>query len=597
MKRVFLLLYTLGVSYLLTAQSPLEDSLKRELGKAVKDADKISRLSDLSRYYMGIDNALADRYARQMIEIAEVSRNRALMVEAYLNNAQRFYDYAGSQDALTKGLDFSHKAFELAKSSGLDDYTALGYVYLSRGNRVNGEIDKAVNFSNLAVALATNGNNDSVKVISWLTLGNTYMAKNEKLLAFRNYLLALDVAEQDKRYELLRSVYSSLSNFYNTLNDYEKAKDFEFKKVTLQRTNNQLYDLLDTYNSIGTIYRNARQYDLAERFYEHSIALADTLRFDISKVNGYINLVNVYLMNSQYEKGLTYFNAHPELITFLKNAGMDFFVYQALGSMYTFVNKLDSAAYFFKLAGPAFESRATKGNKYFFYSNYAYYFQKRSDYDQAIACWMKAKELGADIENLDLLQLAAQNLDTLYQLKGDFKNAHVYNSLYYQYKDSLQKLTKEKDLLSLEIDNENRRKEREARQKEAELTRRHNIQYMGIVIAIAAIFILLVMAGIFRVSKTTIKVLGFFAFIFLFEFIILLADHKIHAWTHGEPWKVMAIKILLIALLLPLHHWLEEKVIHYLTSQKLLQVKGKNLWDKWFRKNMKPDVGGLKSEA
>jgi hypothetical protein len=79
-------------------------------------------------------------------------------------------------------------------------------------------------------------------------------------------------------------------------------------------------------------------------------------------------------------------------------------------------------------------------------------------------------------------------------------------------------------------------------------------------------------------------VLGFFAFILLFEFITLLADNQIHRWTHGEPWKVLAIKIVLIAMLLPLHHWLEKKVIHYLTSQHLLKVKGRGIMGKWFKK-------------
>jgi hypothetical protein len=78
--------------------------------------------------------------------------------------------------------------------------------------------------------------------------------------------------------------------------------------------------------------------------------------------------------------------------------------------------------------------------------------------------------------------------------------------------------------------------------------------------------------GIFKVSESTIKVLGFFAFIMFFEFIILIADNKIHHYTHGEPWKVLAIKIVLIALLLPFHHWLEKKTIKYLTSHNRLTM-------------------------
>ncbi len=582
MKRASLFLISLFTGYLLIAQTPLEDSLKTSLGKATNDAERINILSDLAVFSMGWDNGQADKYANEMMEIAEVSRNRTLMIRAFLYNARRYYESSGSQEAVGKALETATKAVELAKSSGLDDYLALAYTYLARGYRITGEADKALNMNNLASALVVNSKDDSIKTIVFSSLGSTYLFKNEKLLAFRNYLTAQDIAEQDKRYELLRNVYTNLGYFYNVLGNYEKAKDFEFKKVQLQRANNKLYDLLDTYNSLGTLFRNSKQFDLSEKFYEHALKLADSLKIDKFKLGTYLNLVNLYLNNSQFEKGLAFFKSHKEVGDFISRSGMDFFVYQGYGSMYTFVNKLDSAAYYFKLAEPGFEARATKTNKYWFYSNYAYYFNKRHQYDSAIIYWQKARQLGEDVGNLEFQQQSTLSLDSLYQLKGDYKNAHHYNSLSYEYKDSLQKLAKEKDLLSLEIDNENRRKEREAKQREDELTRRHNIQYMGITVAIVAIFILLVMAGIFRVSTATIKVLGFFAFIFLFEFIILLADNQIHHWTHGEPWKVMLIKILLIAMLLPLHHWLEEKVIHYLTSQKLLQVKGKNLLGKVF---------------
>ncbi len=170
-------------------------------------------------------------------------------------------------------------------------------------------------------------------------------------------------------------------------------------------------------------------------------------------------------------------------------------------------------------------------------------------------------------------QRVARVMDSTYQKLGDFKNAYSYNRQYHAYTDSLQMLATEKDLMLLEVADEAKRREREEQKAEEQMHARHNIQYMGITAAIASVFIVLVMLGIFRVSTGTIKALGFFAFIFLFEFMILLADNQIHHWTHGEPWKVMLIKIALISLLLPLHHYLEEKVIHYLTSHHMLEHK------------------------
>jgi hypothetical protein len=80
------------------------------------------------------------------------------------------------------------------------------------------------------------------------------------------------------------------------------------------------------------------------------------------------------------------------------------------------------------------------------------------------------------------------------------------------------------------------------------------------------------MIGSFRVPEWSIRALGFFSFIFLFEFIVLIADHKIIALTEGEPWKILLIKIVLIAILLPLHEYLEKKLISYLLSHKLIDM-------------------------
>ena len=456
-----------------------------------------------------------------MMEMADSSRDRELIVKSYLYNADRCLNFNASQQYVHRGIEYSNKALEIARTNNLDDYEAWAYSYLARGSRVTGEVDKAINYNNLAVTLAANSKKDSLRVSVYNSLGNTYMQKDEKMLGFRNYLLALNIAEDKGRYSLLNSCYSRMSFFYNALEEFEKAKDYEFKKVQLQKANNKTYDLLDTYLSIGNLYTRAKQYDQAKKYFEKSISLADSLKFYVYKINGYNQIVNMYLNGQEYRKGLDYFNAHPELKEFLLKSGLSYLLDHAYGAMYALTNSLDSSAYYFARAEPEFESKGNLGNRYYFYTNYAYYFKMRKDYDKAIEYWLKAKKVGDQLSSLEVQQQAATNLDSLYQLKGDYKTAHLYNTQYTLLKDSVQKLSREKDLLTLEVDNENRRKEREALRVQEETRRRHNIQYMGIVVAIAAIFVLLVMAGVFSVSKNTIHVLGFFAFIFLFEFIIV----------------------------------------------------------------------------
>ena len=120
-------------------------------------------------------------------------------------------------------------------------------------------------------------------------------------------------------------------------------------------------------------------------------------------------------------------------------------------------------------------------------------------------------------------------------------------------------------------------KEIELRKEEERLeekNRTNNLQYMGMSIVAASILLVLLLLGLVKAKPWLIRVMNFFSFIFIFEFIILLADHPIHAVTNGDLWKILLIKIGLIAILYPLHHLIEKKVSHALINKKISLASG-----------------------
>lgn len=246
-------------------------------------------------------------------------------------------------------------------------------------------------------------------------------------------------------------------------------------------------------------------------------------------------------------------------------------------AIYTELKQFDSARRYFEKAAPFYE-QATPMYRISFYMTYAEYFKARNEPQQALAYLIKAKAIADATANLSWQRSLARELDSAYARTGKYEMAYQYSSLFHKYQDSLDKLGAEKDVLQMEMQDEEQRQKRIEEEKAAALRQKHQVQYMGITIGIAAVFTLLVLLGVFQVSEATIKILGFFAFILLFEFIILIADTKIHHMTHGEPLPILAIKIVLIAILLPLHHWLEHRVVKYLTSKRLIIPTGKSVW-------------------
>ena len=540
----------------------------------------------LSTYYMGIDKAQSDKYWEEQSRVAEMSRDRKLMVDVYMVNSQRYFNMANRQDNINTAIASAEKALALSKASNLNEYEAWSYLLLSRGAIINGKYDQALNHSNMAESIASGLTNDSLNVYSALQLGHVYLKKNEKMLAFRNYLRAVNRAEEVKNYNFQSTSYYYMSQFYATLDDSEKAKDYLYKNLALTYQYHKPYDRLNVYNLLGQVYgrgKNAQE-NMAIDFYERALALADTLDFELIKLNTYGSMMNTYLIKDKTREAVEFFDSKPELKKFIRQAGFEHFMHQTYGMAFAEAGRMDSAEYYLKLAETGMERNADIFSRHGFYTSMAYYNKLKKDYRTSLAYLLKAKSIADATGTIDLQARDAKKLDSIYQKLGDFKNAYIYNREYQQATDSLEKLTLEKELALAEVENENKRTERD-RAMAAEATRdRHNIQYMGITAAIAAVFIVLVMLGIFSVSPGTIRIIGFFAFIFLFEFIILLADNKIHHWTHGEPWKVLLIKIGLISVLLPLHHFTEKKVVHYITSRKLFELNKDSFLSKFKKK-------------
>jgi tetratricopeptide (TPR) repeat protein len=581
---VIILFVSLAPKRLVAQNDYLQDSLKKKLSLAGTDAEKVYVLLKLASYYSGLDNDQSGKYATQALEIAELSRDRQLIIKASLLNGDRLLNQSGLTGTAAEALENFHNAEQVARESGLDDDLAYSYISLARASLKNGEYDKALNYDNLALSIVSGSNSDSLKVEAYNSMGNTYEYKNEELLAFRNYLEALNIAELSKKDALLQQAYDNLSDFYSNLGEMDKSIDYQTKILNIDKKNNDRYALLTDYNGMGRLFRHKKEIDLALSMYEHAIVLADSLRYPSNQLSTYLNIANLYFDNNEVAKGMEYLNSHPDILGYFRKAGLQFFIDEGMGWIYSELGQLDSGYYFLKRAEPEIERKVTPARKYEFYIKFAYYYKRRADLKGAIGYYLKARDIGVTIKNMYMVQDADKYLDSLYNKSGDYKTAYNFNTEYNLYKDSIKSLSRETDLLKLEVESDNRRRERLAKEEEENTQRRHNIQYMGFTAGLAGLFIALVMAGLFVVSPRTIRALGFFSFIFLFEFIILLADKRIHEWTHGEPWMILCIKIFLAAILLPLHHWLEHKVIHYLTHRKKFTASGVSVWARLFKK-------------
>lgn len=587
--RIFIFILLLPCAFYSRSQgvSPAIDTLNKRLAAAGSPTERVRLLGDLSRVYINENFAASDSVGKQMIREAEISRDRKLMAEALLVNGERNSYYATRRENFEKAVDYYNQALNLSRQNKLDREIARSYLALSSIYRAAPDADKSFGYVNQALSYISIMNNDSLKALAQIELGNVYGLKREKLLSLRSYLTALRIAEDLKNAGLKRASYNALISFYSAIEDYDKAIDYAVKAMNMLediKEGQSPYNKPIALNAIAGLYAQKKNYEMANFYYQQSVRIADSLHYEPLKIPAYMGILNNYLLSGRPAEALSYLNGNTEIKSFASKFGFSHQVDYAFGYIYTDMSQYDSARAYYAKAAPFFEKGSTEASRYLFYYQLGRMHKLSGDNRKAIESFLQAKDVADKVADPERIKLAVKELDTLYQHTGDFRQSNFYAGMYYHYKDSIEELGKEKDLLQAEAADEQQRLERKQKEEKEYRRRKNNIQYTAITMGIAALLIAMVVLGMFKVSAGFIKAVGFFTFLMLFEFIFLVFKKNIYSITHGEPWKDLAFMIGLAALLVPLHHWVEHKVLRYLTSHNRLTSAGHHIKKKFFKK-------------
>jgi tetratricopeptide (TPR) repeat protein len=545
----FLLTILFPLSNLKAQNERKIDSLTRELKKAKDPEAKFKLYEKLSPLVEPID-----KYKSSILLNAELSNNTDLQLRTYRLMAQ-----LARTESVQVYLD---KMFALAKEKKNAEFQGWYYLY-SGGQQyfIKDNSPKALEFIREANTIAVDNQLDSLAFEVSRMKADIHSSKGERLLEYKSYMQQLSLAEKIDNGRVALGTYWQMFWFYNTLKHYPKAKEYALKILETGKKKNWS-DWIEGGNHLLThYYTNVGEFDTAKYYYNETNKIRKKNNNVVSEDN---DLLDIYSGAKDYSKMLRLLQKDDIKKSFFKKDGNTsaYDYYGVLAECYTKLGMKDSAWYSLR------KMKAAMGkdqiNSWSYYAFTGNYYKFLNNPDSAAVYYGKADSGTGYGNNIESRIERYANLDTLYSRKGNYQKAYHYKQLWMQYKDSASTLAKDGDLVVLEIENENQRMEAETRSS-------HNIQYMGITAGLASVFILLALLGVFSSSTTIIRGISFFAFIFFFEFLILLFDTAIHKLTHGEPWKILSIKIVLIGMLLPLHHYVEHKVVDHLLKRKKIR--------------------------
>ncbi|MGZ5189911.1 MAG: tetratricopeptide repeat protein, partial [Flavisolibacter sp.] len=498
-------------------QNDKEKFLLNKVSVAGSESEKIDALNELAEYYFIFKlDKKADSILRTELAIAELSNNKDLIFQVLFSKAIMSVGVWTSAESFNRTETFLDKGMYHAKESRRQDYQAIAHIRKALLYRKKKDFEKAMEQATLAFSsLGNTTKHDSLKSSLYLELGEIFLAKGDAISAYKQYNNAFDIAYAIRNIPLQSETYHRIAALYQSMGNKDLAKDHLIKSLDLNKTHKYLKGLVSDYIDLARITDEKQYIEKAE-------VLASVIGSDMYIMYSKM-LMHAYMMviEKNSSQALAYLENNKDLKSWYLNQGISNY-YWTIGNIYKYCDKPDSALYFYNLAEPEFKKIFDKPNLQTIYYNMAECYVSTNKIDTAIKYFEQSYKLSTELNNLRGNAAGSLRLSKLYAQQLDYKNAFHFSERHTIYQDSLKQLAAQRDVALLEMERERRKHEKDMADQVTAANNKRILQYMSISIAIVGIFFFMIILGSFPVSKFTIKLLGYFSFICLFEFIVLL---------------------------------------------------------------------------
>jgi len=210
------------------------------------------------------------------------------------------------------------------------------------------------------------------------------------------------------------------------------------------------------------------------------------------------------------------------------------------------------------------------------FNNIGLIFIHQNKFDQAMDYCSQSFSLAQEIGNVERIKVAAAALKKIYKSQNQGMKALEMFELEVQMSDSLKSEEITKQIAQAESRAEFEKhqliKEQDAKETariEAEkIARRNSIQYSGIGFGLFAIFGLLFFLGRIQLPKWAVELSVFLPFLIFFEFLLVITDPYVDAWSEGVPLIKLGINVVMAAAIFPLHSFFESFLKNRLFQSK-----------------------------
>ena len=403
-----------------------------------------------------------------------------------------------------------------------------------------------------------NEKTDTGRVLTLANLSFTYLESKPDTTMH----LALQALELSRKIGFAKGEAVSLNrigNAYGSFSNYSKGMEVLLQALHINEKINNLDGKHRNLNNIGNIYREQEDYRQALNYFFEAKLLAEQLSNKRSISVACDNIAQTYNNLKIFDSARFYANQGYDIAYNINYSRLEGNTLNTLGKIHFQLGQNNSALEHYRLSIPyAIKSKNDLRLSETFL-DIAKLFEKVTQKDSVLFYARKSLLLGKERGFTKQVRDAGRFLTSYYRTINKPDSAFFYLDITKAANDSLFSQQKQKQFQSLAFDEKLRQADMAAAELKAKEERSHNLQYAGIAVGLITLLILfLVLSHSIIVKKKFIEFFAVLGLLAVFEFINLFIHPYLAHATNNSPLLMLLILIGIGALLVPLHHKLQQ---------------------------------------
>ncbi len=406
-------------------------------------------------------------------------------------------------------------------------------------------------------AMTMNLEHDSLRASVYRTKGVLYLYLGEYFSALNNFEIGIRLANKAgaDTLESLTTMHMALA--YMFLGEFDKSLIYFQEANKMAEAMGQTNQVYSTYGNMGLLYDRMGDTKLAKEYYTKAMVHHKAIGDSGNYAKNIANISSLLMNEDQLDSAISLMT---ESMNIQKILGQDYSYYLArgnLGLMYTNKEWYAKADTIFRDV-LAYSRKA--GDQAGILTMYFYMgdmFMDMGELDSAEYYMLKSEKFAEAVQHTHRLKNAYGKLEDIYEQKEDYRLALKYARLESELDNELTGEEMQQKVKFLEYEENKRKEEIEMQRLLNEQARIQSLQYKAVFLFILLVFLILLFVIQKWSSPRFTEGMIFFAFILLFEFILLLVDPYVEDLAQEQPIWVLSMNVLLALVIVPLHSIIE----------------------------------------